>query len=182
MTTGTWPHGRSRDGGVDQVPLPGAAGRGQLWICGKHAVGPDVDALLARIGGHLVVCLTERHELADRYPAYVTWLELDVRAVWHPVHDLCAPPLDAFVSLVDLVHGHLRAGEIVLAHCAAGVGRSGTLAVGVCLRDGMPLDVALAHVAAHRPMAGPEVGSQRALVEAYASHLRGAGRDASAPR
>ena len=37
--------------------------------------------------------------------------------------------------------------------------RAGTLAVCLLLELGMPLDGALAHVAAYRPMAGPEVGA-----------------------
>ena len=55
------------------------------------------------------------------------------------------------------------------------IGRAGTLAVGVALRDGMPLDRALAHVAAHRPMAGPEVGEQQHLVDVFAARCAASG-------
>lgn len=171
--TSAWPTGRSRDGGVDEVPVPGGPGAGRLWLCGKHAIGPDADALLARLCADRVVCLTERHELDDRYPAYVEWLERDARATWRPVHDLSVPPFAEFVDVVDLVHGHLGAGRSVLVHCGAGIGRAGTLAVGVLLRAGCTLDDALVHVAAHRPMAGPEVGAQRHLVDVFAAHLAG---------
>ena len=171
-----WPHGRSRDGGVDEVPLPAGAAAGRLWLCGKHAIGPDGDGLLRRVGATTVVCLTERHELADRYPEFVAWLghERGARAVWHPIHDLHAPSADAIAPLVDDVVARLRAGEGVVVHCGAGIGRAGTLAVCVLVSLGLDLDGALAHVAAHRPMAGPEVGAQRDLVHAWAARLRSA--------
>lgn len=170
-----WPTGRARDGGVDAVPVAGVAGR--MWLCGKHAVGPDVEALLGRLDATRVVCLTERHELSDRYPEYVAWLDREQggRARWHPVHDLSAPPLGEFAAVVATVRADLGAGERLVVHCAAGIGRSGTLAVGVLLAGGVPLDDALAHVAKHRPMAGPEVGAQRSLVEAFAALHRGPG-------
>ena len=42
-----WPTGRSADGGLDRVPLP--FGTGALWMCGKHRVGPDPEAVLRSI-------------------------------------------------------------------------------------------------------------------------------------
>ncbi len=115
---------RSVDGGIDEIPLPGVPGR--LWLCGKHAIAPDPEAALSTVGRPAtVVCLTEAHELGDRYPEDVAWLrsEAGSRAVWFPIHDLHAPPPDE----------------------------------------------ALATVAAHRPMAGPEAGAQRDLVDAFAA-------------
>lgn len=170
-----WPTGRARDGGIDEIPLPGPAAAGRLWLCGKHAIGPDVEGLLARVGADGVVCLTERDELIHRYPEYVAWLDRDERALWRPVHDLSAPPLAAFTEVVEHVHAGMCAGRSLVVHCGAGIGRAGTLAVGVALRDGMPLDRALAHVAAHRPMAGPEVGEQQHLVDVFAARCAASG-------
>ena len=68
-----WPAGRARHGGIDEVPVPGVPGH--LWLCGKHAVGLDPEALVAEVGEPaVVVCLTEHFELVDRYPDYVDWL------------------------------------------------------------------------------------------------------------
>jgi hypothetical protein len=168
-----WPQGRAVDGGIDEIPVPGVAGR--LWLCGKHAVGPDPDRLVARVEATFIVCLTERHELIDRYPHYVEWLSSRVPhgALWLPIPDLGAPPLAVFADLVEGVTGHLAAGHSVVTHCAAGIGRAGTLAVAVLMRQAMSRDDALVEVARHRPMAGPEAGAQQRLLAEWETYLGG---------
>jgi protein-tyrosine phosphatase len=165
----SWPTGRSRDGGIDEIPLPRSEGR--LWLCGKHVVGPDPEGALALVGAGVVVCLTQAGELSDRYPDYVTWLHANRgrRAMWFPIDDLHAPTVERAAPFIDEIVTRLDGGGALVMHCAAGIGRSGTMAVGVLLAMGMALDDALALVAAHRPMAGPEVGAQRALVDALAA-------------
>ena len=59
----------------------------------------------------------------------------------------------------------------MLVHCGAGIGRAGTLAVCLLMEHGVAADDALALVARHRPMAGPEVGAQRELVDELAAAL-----------
>jgi protein-tyrosine phosphatase len=166
-TGGAWPRGRARDGGIDEVPVPA----GRLWLCGKHLIGPDTEAVLARVGADAVVCLSERHELDERYPGYVEWLVRHAgrRAVWHPIPDLHAPAFERTVDLVAELVARLRAGDGLVMHCGAGIGRAGTIAVCVLMALGQPLDVSLATVASSRPSAGPEVGAQQALVERFAA-------------
>jgi protein-tyrosine phosphatase len=161
------PGERSRHGGVDRIPLPVAAGG--MWLCGKHFVGPDVGAALEQTGASAVVCLNEAHELEGRYPEYVAWLRADPRAIWHPIPDLHAPATeDARLLALDL-RDRIEAGEVLLVHCGAGIGRAGTLAAAVLLAFGVDLDTAVATVAAHRPMAGPEAGAQQELLAALAT-------------
>jgi hypothetical protein len=169
----SWRTRRQRDGGIDRVGLPPAV-PGALWLCGKHAIGPDHGALVAEVGGAAtVVCLCERHELADRYPEYVAWLDDPATpTVWFPIHDLDAPPLEAMSGRVDELAARLRAGETLVVHCAAGKGRTGTTAACVLMALGAGLDAALRQIAAARPGAGPEVGSQRELVEHFARRAR----------
>ena len=166
----SWPGPRGRHGGVDEIPLPPAAGSGRLWLCGKHLVGPDPEAALRALGATTVVCLNERHELADRYPDYVAWLAAQppTRALWHPVPDLGAPTPAAAESLVGELRRRLAGGQGLLVHCGAGLGRAGTIAAAIRVRLGQPLDRALAVVASSRPMAGPEAGAQAELLRTLA--------------
>lgn len=164
-----WLGPRGRDGGIDSIPLPRSLGG--LSLCGKHAIGPDHTAAMAKCGATTVVCLVEDYELADRYPEYLAWLRENVgtAAVWFPVHDLHAPGLGATEPFIAELIRRLDDGEHLLMHCAAGIGRTGTMAVCVLMELGMSLPDALVHVALHRPMAGPEVGAQRDLVSAWAT-------------
>ncbi len=171
MSVGGWPRHRSRDGGIDVIPLPQV--EGALWLCGKHVTGPDPEAALARVGATTIVCLNERHELEDRYPEYVAWLAAhrDERAVWFPIPDLHAPALDQVLPLLDELRRRLDCGEGLLMHCGAGIGRAGTVAA--CLLMTMDTDAgeALDVVGRHRPMAGPEAGAQSDLIAALSAHL-----------
>ena len=167
-----WLGERGRDGGIDTLPLPIESGA--LSLCGKHVVGPDHFGALDRCGATTVVCLVEPHELQDRYPEYVAWLRNNHggSAVWFPIHDLHAPGVDAAAGLLDDLVVRVRRGEHLLVHCAAGIGRAGTIAACVLVRLGMDVDAALAHVAAHRPMAGPQAPEQLQLIEAVAARMR----------
>jgi protein-tyrosine phosphatase len=157
---------RQLDGGIDRVPLP-AAVPGRLWLCGKHAIAPDPSAAIAEVGGSAtVVCLVEQHELADRYPDYVEWLDASRQdiAIWQPIRDLHAPEQPQAATLVDELAERLRSGATLLVHCGAGIGRTGTIAIGVLLALGLDQATAERVVAEARPGAGPEVGAQRELV------------------
>jgi hypothetical protein len=171
-----WPSHRSRDGGLDPVPVDDVAGL--LWLCGKHLVGHDPEAALARIGEPgVIVCLNERGELVPRYPEYVRWLadEEGRHARWVPIPDLHAPALGDAAALAGEIAARLRAGEHVIVHCGAGIGRAGTMAILTLMTLGHSADEAAATVRRCRPMAGPEAGPQRELVADYAEWLATAG-------
>ncbi len=157
------------DGGIHEIPLPTLAGR--LWLCGKHFIGPDPERALTSVNADHVVCLVHERELRDRYDGYISWLQLTDCATWYPIHDLSSPPLAEILPVYQGVVDRLSRGESVVVHCAAGIGRAGTLAVAVCQLTGMPLNEALAHVRRYRPGAGPEVGSQLDAVVALEESL-----------
>lgn len=159
------------DGGIHNIPLP--IDSGGLWLCGKHYIAPKVEDVRQELGEPTVVCLTQRHELQERYDSYITWLEThhNTSALWVPVHDLNAPPLEEGIALLSRVTEGLHNNERFIVHCAAGIGRAGTTAVGVLMMLGMDPEVAASHVRAHRPMAGPEAGPQREFISALAARL-----------
>ena len=162
-----WPTGRSIDGGIDEVPFPGS---GRLSLCGKHVVGPDPRGALSRADATVVVCLTERHELADRYPEYIEWLEKNpASSRWYATPDLHALGLSDTLRTIAELNRLLDEGHHLLIHCGAGIGRAGTLATCLLMSRGSSASEALSIVALHRPMAGPEAGAQRQLIEAVAA-------------
>jgi len=164
---GQWLSERQRDGGIDAVPLPPGV-PGDLYLCGKRAIAAGRFAHPS-MPWTTVVCLCQRHELADRYPGYVDWLDDPASpAIWWPIHDLGATPIGATLPFVDGLVARLRAGERLLVHCAAGVGRAGTTAVCVLVRMGVSMEDALATVRGARAMAGPEAGPQLELVRQVA--------------
>ncbi len=170
--------GVNLDGGVHRIEMRRDVG--SLWICGKHAIGPDPDALFRRIGvapsNVDVVCLVEEHEIADRYPDYVQWLRSSPTALWFPIHDLSSPDIDRAVDVYSTVWKRLVRRRDVVVHCGAGMGRAGTLAVAMCLHDGRTLDESLEHVRRSRPGAGPEVGAQSMVMAELARRLAGPSR------
>ena len=169
----SWFARRSRHGGADQIPLPVTAGG--LWLCGKHFVAPDPEAAMHHVSATTIVCLTQRGELEHRYPQYVEWLQAHspALAVWFPIHDLGAPTLLHVTPLLAELRARLEASDTLLVHCGAGIGRAGTIAVALLMTMGVEHQRALQMVASHRPMAGPEAGAQRELLnELEAANLQ----------
>ena len=115
--------------------------------------------------GH-VLCLNGAAEIAQKSPAYAALLQSGA-APWqvhaHPVEDFSVPDdLGAFAAWLGLQAARLRAGETLLLHCGAGIGRTGMTALGLLGALGM----APAEAAARVYAAGshPETEAQRDAV------------------
>lgn len=137
------------------LPLPDANLPGRLWLQSMpgrlESWGAFLDEARQR-QLHLVVCLNPLEEVAQLSPGYhkaITEGRLPFRWLHLPMRDfgLGSDPL-AFRTGVEQIAQGLRLGESVLLHCAAGIGRTGTVAACVLKSLGQDSEPALRQVRA----------------------------------
>lgn len=121
---------------------------------------------IRRRGISQVICLVPWHELEAKSPAYarlVTNGNAPWRQVMFPIVDFGVPSdRQRFLAFVVQMSQSLRAGDYILVHCAAGIGRTGLLASAVLVALGVPVDEAMQRVSAAGSY--PERPEQVALV------------------
>lgn len=164
-----------------EVTLPAATpGRlflsrmpGRVDVFQPRPFSQDSQAI-ADHGIALVVCLAPLDEVRRKSPDYARALEAgDLPWEWlgFPVADFSVPTdRDGFLRLARDLAARLQAGERVLIHCAAGIGRTGLLAVCVLMVLGMECEVALDAV--RGAGAGSEAPEQNALIRWVEMALR----------
>lgn len=95
-----------------------------------------------------------------------------------PTADLTAPTVDDTDRAVEFIRGRVDEGRPVMVHCAAGLGRAGTILACYLVRHcGMSAAKAVREIRKQRP-GSIQSGEQEAAVEHYelhASSSRGAG-------
>lgn len=134
------------------LALPSAVS-GRLWLQSMpgrfESFGSFLDeARLRKLS--LVVCLNPLEEVAQLSPAYhkaIAEGRLPFRWLHLPMRDfgLGADPTALRQGVEQLSHS-LALGDQALLHCAAGIGRTGTVAACVLKRLGQPTEQALATV------------------------------------
>jgi hypothetical protein len=182
---------------VDVVPtdhLPGRLGltfapgkkdaSGSSRVQWNRDLATDLRDLRERFGTDLLVPLLRGYEyellsIPDLIPRAQ---EQDMRVRAFEIDDVSVPEPDAAGAFRDLIaelHGELAAGRNDTVHCRGGLGRSGTVAACVLVRDGVPPKEAVTRVRAHRRGA-IEAREQERYVHAYAAWRRTEG-PSSAP-
>jgi len=143
------------------VLLSGMPGRFEQW-----------DNFLARArqaGVTHVVCLAPLHEIATVSPNYHDALERDTFPYgWEhlPMRDFgVALESQAFRAGVEQLAQRVLAGDTVLLHCAAGIGRTGTVAACLLKRLGLPAAQALQKV--REAGSNPQSAVQSGLIDTF---------------
>lgn len=142
---------------------------GRVWLGpmpGRFDSWPAFQAEAARVGLATVVCLTPRVELAELAPEYHMALrrdELPFRWMHVPMRNFGLPedPAAFRRDIAALAQG-VRGGDVVLLHCAAGLGRTGSAAACLLKALGLPAEEALQRVRAAG--SNPQNAEQSGLV------------------
>lgn len=158
-----------------ETPVHWVAGIGSLRLglsarpCGGKSLADEVQAW-RRVGVAIVVALLERHEIRELDLGEEASLcaAQAIRYIGFAIPDRGLPASrPAFIHLIDELYQALQAGQAVLIHCRAGVGRTGLLgacllhACGICAEECLPLLIRARGV----PM--PDTQAQEEWVKAF---------------
>lgn len=154
----------------------GIDGQGRRW---RRDLAADLAAIDAWGATAMLTLIESREFVTLGVPSFATAVR-GYRFTWHhvPIPDMRAPQaqtLQAWQESGSAVLAALRRAERVLVHCAAGLGRSGTMAAKLLVEFGVPPVEAIGRVRAARP-GTLETAEQEAFVldtGAWGSPVRG---------
>ena len=144
------------------APVPGVLStmprpRGGDWLDDELAAlrGVDVRVLVS------LLTTNEMRELELSGEANAAF-RAGLRFYHHPIVDLGVPERAPVLALVDQLVSRLKAGDHVVVHCRAGIGRSSLVAGAVLVKLGITPDTAWTTISTARGVEVPETDEQRA--------------------
>jgi hypothetical protein len=154
-------------------PLPlDALCPGTLWLGPMPGRFEPWTRFMAEVGScriALVVCLAPQDELGSLSPPYAQAIadgSLGFRWLNLPMQNFGLPPdLDGFRAGIAEAAAALRAGDAVMLHCAAGIGRTGAAAACLLKHLGLSVDEAVQRV--RNAGSNPQTALQSGLVDRF---------------
>lgn len=140
------------------------------WLIDSKIAGSGMPTTLEEInwikaqGVKSIVTMTE-------YGLPQTWID-GIQYLHVPTEDLTAPDIDKIDSTVDYIAERIKSGEPVMVHCAAGIGRTGTILASYLIKyQKMSAKAAIEKVRAERP-GSIQSTSQEIAVSSYEKFLK----------
>lgn len=153
------------------LELPPTA-RGRVWLSampGRLEPWPQFLQEAQATGLQEVLCLNPLFEVQRLSPAYAQAIQagtLPFRWTHLPMQDFgLANELDGYRQAVDTLAATVQGGGVVLLHCAAGIGRTGTTAACLLKRLGWNAAASLQRV--RDAGSNPESALQRGLIDQF---------------
>lgn len=94
-------------------------------------------------------------ETLDEFPPYSNkHIHVSFSDISSPMEFLVAPEMEHLLAVLEFAKD-LKDTDRVLVHCFAGISRSTSLAIGICMQNGLPFAEAFAYVEQVRPVLSP---------------------------
>lgn len=140
------------------------------WLIDAKLAGSGMPTTIEEInwiknqGVKSIVTMTE-YGLPDSWVDEVEYLHV-------PTEDLSAPDIEKIDSTVDYIAERIKNGEPVMVHCAAGIGRTGTILASYLIKyQKMSAKDAIDKVREERP-GSIQSTSQEIAVSSYEKYLK----------
>ncbi|MCJ7715956.1 MAG: dual specificity protein phosphatase family protein [Anaerolineales bacterium] len=145
---------------------------GKLYLHSMPGRLEPLDSFLYKASRHeidLVVCLAADEEISRLSPEYSLRIQEDsfpFERIVFVINDYGIPlDINSFLEFVTYLAQSINAGQSVLIHCAAGIGRTGLAAASIMMQLGYSIQEAISSI--YDAGSNPEIGEQGAFLRVF---------------